>query len=99
MASRRHTIYFSAIGSFVTVQRDDQGKQWLIMKDTVGFWVMYYPVLNETPLTIVVYRTAETYESGRMERFNRLKTVSPQKFRRNTSDYMMINKTTYLNIL
>ena len=30
--------------------------------------------------------TAETYESGRMERFNRLKTVSPQKFRRNTLD-------------
>lgn len=48
---------------------------------------------------MVVYRTAETYESGRMERFNRLKTVSPQKFRRNALDYMMINKTTYLNIL
>ena len=43
--------------------------------------------------------TAETYESGRMERFNRLKTVSAQKFRRNALDYMMINKTTYLNIL
>lgn len=43
--------------------------------------------------------TAETYESGRMERFNRLKTVSSQKFRLNALDYMMINKTTYLNIL
>ena len=44
-----------------------------------------HPVLNKTSLTIVVYRTAETYECGRMEGFNRLKTVSPQKFRRNTS--------------
>jgi len=52
-----------------------------------------YPVLNKTSLKMVVYRTAETYESGRMERFyNRLKTVSPQKFRRNALDYMMINK-------
>ena len=69
------------------------------MKDTVGFSVMY-PVLNKTSLKMVASRTVETYESaGQMERFKRLKTVSPQNFRRDALDYMMINKTTYLNIL
>lgn len=66
---------------------------------TLGFWVMD-PVLNKTSIKMVVYRTAETaYESGRMERLNSLKPVSPQKFRLNALDYIMMNKTAYLNIL
>ena len=70
------------------------------MKDTLGFWVMYYLRSFKPNASYDCHiRTAETYESGRMETFNKLKTVSPQKFRRNALDYMMINKTTYLNIL